>query len=207
MTQELTQVQKEILRVLFDKKSSYANPVSSQTISKLLNLNPSYVREQAKILFGLKLINVRRGPKGGYFVIHNREERKMAETEQLLLEALESGREYLPKLYAGLKEVAELLQEGREGEGIKLFQDALDGIEWVGTVTEALLTITLTGRSQLLAADWRQKAEDLKKVFHELNEAWANRDYVLIADLIEYELLPYLDLLYQQITNLLGSQG
>lgn len=70
----LTQAQKEILWVLKSQNSSYAYPLSSQAISQKLNLNSSYVREQAKILLKLGIINVRRGPKGGYFVAMCKEE-------------------------------------------------------------------------------------------------------------------------------------
>lgn len=130
-----------------------------------------------------------------------------AETQQLILETIETGIDYLPKLYAGLRNMVVLLQEGKEGEGIDLFQKSLDGLEWSSSLTEAILTIPIAGRSHLLSDEWKEKAVNLRDNLRELNEAWANRDYVLIADIVEYEILPYLDLLYQQLGLFLDQQS
>lgn len=67
MKNGLTTIQKEIMRILWNKQSSYATPVNSQEIGKLLNITPSYIREQAKRLEKMGYISVRRGPGGGYF--------------------------------------------------------------------------------------------------------------------------------------------
>lgn len=62
-----------VLKAIYDylntKKASYARPINSGEISRHLNLNPSYVREQMKGLVESRVIGVRRGPKGGYFVL------------------------------------------------------------------------------------------------------------------------------------------
>jgi len=71
---QLTYIQEEILGVIIKAKTSYANPVSSEEISRSLNVAPSYVREQSKALQDGGLIQVRRGPGGGYFVSRAREE-------------------------------------------------------------------------------------------------------------------------------------
>lgn len=64
----LAVVHEEILRTLADAQASYAHPVSSEDVARALNLNPSYVREQAQTLLALKLVEVRRGRGGGYFL-------------------------------------------------------------------------------------------------------------------------------------------
>lgn len=121
-----------------------------------------------------------------------------ASAEKLILEAIDSGREYLPRLYSGLDKVVGLLRAGYEGEAIQIFNEALDGIEWMASLTQALLQINIDGKSELLSSDWYKKAESLKNNLQELTEAWANSDFVLIGDLIEYEILPYIKLLHQQ---------
>lgn len=61
-------VHEEILRTLFEAEASYAHPVCSETLARVLNLTPSYVREQAQVLRNLALVEVRRGRGGGYFL-------------------------------------------------------------------------------------------------------------------------------------------
>ncbi|MDA8212012.1 MAG: Rrf2 family transcriptional regulator [Clostridia bacterium] len=68
MNQPQSYIQKEILRLLQEHKASYAHPMNSAELSRQLNVTPSYIREQAKQLFSLGLLDVRRGPGGGYFI-------------------------------------------------------------------------------------------------------------------------------------------
>lgn len=67
MEDGLTTIQKEILKVLQAKSASYASPVNSHELGQRLNVTPSYVREQAKIMEKKGMVAVRRGPGGGYF--------------------------------------------------------------------------------------------------------------------------------------------
>ncbi|WP_418791016.1 Rrf2 family transcriptional regulator [Phosphitispora sp. TUW77] len=71
---QLTYIQQEIMGILRRADASYANPVSSAQISKALNVTPSYVREQGKFLCDGGLVQVRRGPGGGYFLNRERED-------------------------------------------------------------------------------------------------------------------------------------
>lgn len=71
---EMTNLQREIMKVLKQNNSTYANPVSSEEIGRRLNVNPSYVREQMKVLQKRSLVLVRNGPGGGYFLDHSAEE-------------------------------------------------------------------------------------------------------------------------------------
>lgn len=61
-------IQIEILKLLYNLKSNYANPVNSRELGKLLNVTPSYIREQAKKLQKEGYVSVRKGPGGGYFL-------------------------------------------------------------------------------------------------------------------------------------------
>ncbi|MFZ5639694.1 MAG: Rrf2 family transcriptional regulator [Bacillota bacterium] len=68
MAVQISDVQREILKTLKNYKATYAHPVSSEEISKVINVTPSYVREQAQDMQNKGLIRARRGPGGGYFI-------------------------------------------------------------------------------------------------------------------------------------------
>ncbi|KNZ70104.1 AsnC family transcriptional regulator [Thermincola ferriacetica] len=74
MSESASYIQKEIIRILKENRTSYANPMNSLAISRRLNATPSYIREQAKRLSDQGLLNVRRGPGGGYFIDSNGED-------------------------------------------------------------------------------------------------------------------------------------
>ncbi|BAS28792.1 Rrf2 family transcriptional regulator [Limnochorda pilosa] len=71
----LKRIHHEILRVLAQRASSYARPVTSSEIGRELNVAPSYVREQVLTLKGRRLVRVRRGPGGGYYIDRDRKGR------------------------------------------------------------------------------------------------------------------------------------
>lgn len=68
MINSLNILQREILRMLQEKETSYANPITSQEIGQFLKVTPSYIREQMKILQKMTLVEVRNGRGGGYFI-------------------------------------------------------------------------------------------------------------------------------------------
>ncbi len=67
--EKISLIQKEIIRLLQKKGATYAHPLKSKEMGEKLNVTPSYIREQAKILEKKGVIAVRRGPGGGYFFL------------------------------------------------------------------------------------------------------------------------------------------
>lgn len=59
---------REIMRLLRQEHASYANPVDSDRIGKMLNVTPSYVRSQITGLVKRQWVGVRRGNGGGYYL-------------------------------------------------------------------------------------------------------------------------------------------
>lgn len=65
----LSFLQQEIIKELREKNACYRSPVSSFDLSRSLNVNPAYVRRCVGKLKQIKLIGVRRGVGGGFFLI------------------------------------------------------------------------------------------------------------------------------------------
>jgi hypothetical protein len=112
------------------------------------------------------------------------------EPNKLFEEAIEDGREYLPRLRNGLSEVALLLQEGREGEGISLFIDSIEGLEWFGSVLAAAACFNV---AMVADNDHENLAVRYRHILADLLGAWENRDMVLIGDLLEFEIVPIIE--------------
>jgi DNA-binding IscR family transcriptional regulator len=66
-----TTLEQEVLLLLARQQSSYANPISSEQIGKELNITPSYIRSQLGRLIDAKMVGVRRGNKGGYYIVRS----------------------------------------------------------------------------------------------------------------------------------------
>lgn len=109
--------------------------------------------------------------------------------ENLKMQTLRESREYLDRLILGIEEVSKVIQEGNEILGIKKIIPIFDGIEYISNA------ITLTKGIQ------KDKIEldDLNEQLNEILEAFENEDYILIGDLLSYELLPVMESIKEKV--------
>ncbi|OOM77928.1 hypothetical protein CLPUN_21010 [Clostridium puniceum] len=105
------------------------------------------------------------------------------------IEALSSANEYLYNLKGGIKSIVEAIQEGREQEGINLVSAVAEGIDWVSNV------INLTKDIQKNEIE----IQDINEQIEAIIEALENEDYILVGDLFNYEILPILDRVHDEI--------
>ncbi|MBU2699156.1 DNA-binding IscR family transcriptional regulator [Sporomusaceae bacterium BoRhaA] len=68
----MNNLHQEILWLLMNYETSYAKPMNSDNIGRLLHVTPAYVRSQLSQLVKSKLVGVRRGNGGGYYMIRER---------------------------------------------------------------------------------------------------------------------------------------
>lgn len=109
---------------------------------------------------------------------------------QLVLETLESCEEYIPKLISATSNIAFHLQSGNEAKGTELLEPVYEGIRWV---IDAVNGIQLNGYPMDI------DVSEMKEILVSMEEALEMRDYVLLADLFEYEMTPMLETWLQQM--------
>lgn len=68
VARQLLPIHEEILRILSLRKASYAAPIPSVELASALNVAPSYIRQQVAVLRALRMVGVRRGRGGGYYL-------------------------------------------------------------------------------------------------------------------------------------------
>ncbi|WP_099190210.1 hypothetical protein [Tepidibacter mesophilus] len=110
------------------------------------------------------------------------------------LEILKTIGEYLGKLIQDIGDTIELFQNGNEGKGN----------ERVVEIIQALKDIT---EGIDITSDIQNGKIDISEINEQLMEmvcALENRDYVLIADLLEYEINPILEKWQNKITDMIG---
>lgn len=108
------------------------------------------------------------------------------------IEVLVTANEYLINLEGGIRQVVEAFQQEDENKGCSLIPLVADGIKWVIDV------VSLTRDMQKEKIDISQIDEKLEEVV----EAIENKDYILVGDLFEYEVLPIIEEIHKQIRNL-----
>jgi len=114
---------------------------------------------------------------------------KNAELER---ETLKTANEYMNNLISGVKHSVELLYGGNETEGFSMIPSICEGIQWITQV------LVLTGNKN------KDLVDILFKKLEEIVESFENKDYILVADLLNYELLQVLEDIKMDVEENLG---
>ena len=115
---------------------------------------------------------------------------KSKKVEQLINETLEEAEIYLPKLIAALNNSAELFKNGKEADASDLLDKTLKGIQWYLEVIDGI--ISLIDNEKL-----KDRGNKILTYFtHSLNRAMValqNENYDYLGDLLEVEMVEYVD--------------
>lgn len=103
---------------------------------------------------------------------------------QLIYDALNSCTDYIPKLKNAVVIIAEHIQKENKEGALELLPKATEGISWLVGAIAALKKHGLLESINI---------EEINEHLKELESALKNRDFVLTADLLEYEIAPMLD--------------
>ena len=105
---------------------------------------------------------------------------------------IENAESYLKRLMPGIEKAVELFRTGNEQEANKFFINIIDGMDWFSQVLDMILAAKEISPDTLIndksIQDRRGSLVDFSKQMVDANE---NKDWVLLADLLEYEILPY----------------
>lgn len=119
---------------------------------------------------------------------------------RLMKETVETANEYIDRLVEGADAISGYIQGGREDKGLMISADLIDGLNWLMDVLN--LTRLLQERCGEVIG-----TEQCSKLFSVLIEAFENRDYVLLSDVLEYELIPALKDWQGRFQEILSKTG
>ena len=129
-------------------------------------------------------------------------ELKTISAEQMSGDVLEELPKVVTILVMGSNKIAELLRSGETTEGLELLQDTVD----VSRDFLAIIGLLITTSKSV---EVRQQLQDFTKTFSDLIseaiETMGDEDWILTADLFEYELVPAIKTL-DDIINKLSTE-
>jgi hypothetical protein len=86
----------------------------------------------------------------------------------------------------GATHVAELFRKAEDAEALETYQDLIDVTrDFLGMISILRGEFALTDHKEFLEA-----SDQLSNLFTEMTEVLTNEDWILLADLLEYEFLP-----------------
>lgn len=113
---------------------------------------------------------------------------------------IENADAYLIRLIPGIEKSVELFRIGNEQEANKFFINIIDGIDWLSQVLDMVLAAKeISPDTVFNGKSIQDRRASLVDFTQQMVDANKNQDWVLLADLLEYEILPY----YQEWSDLL----
>lgn len=102
----------------------------------------------------------------------------------LVRETMQSYNEYITALPLGCQEIADFLREDKIGEATKRILQFSEGMGWI---IDANHLIAVNGIENLL------EPEKIHEFLQEVNNGLEIQDFIIIADMFEYEIRPYFE--------------
>ena len=118
---------------------------------------------------------------------------ELANLKDLVATNLANALNYLKKLIPGFEQAADLFRAGNEQEANKYYLQILDGIEWFSQVVSVIMSPD-EGETELPDTDDESlevRQKKLTDLMSQMLEANQNQDWVLLADILEYEMVPF----------------
>ncbi|EMI09497.1 hypothetical protein [Anoxybacillus gonensis] len=111
--------------------------------------------------------------------------------QRLVAETIGTILQIMPKVVEKTLQTAEHFQMGQESSGLKGIVDLFDGYDWI---VQAIIGLQKIGVSISF------NIVDFQAIFKEMEKALRSKDYVLLSDLLEYEICPALETVYKELT-------
>jgi hypothetical protein len=128
---------------------------------------------------------------------------ELANLKDLVATNIANALDYLKKLIPGFEQAADLFRTGNEQEANKYYLQILDGIDWFSQVVSVIMEPD-ADEAELPDADGeslQMRQKKLTDLMSQMLEANQNQDWVLLADILEYEMVPF----YKDWENILSK--
>lgn len=110
--------------------------------------------------------------------------------DDLVKNTLEEAKDYLPKLKDGVLEAASNFRNGNAEKANKLYQHIINGLEWY---TDAITKVISILDDENFLEENNELIQGLNEKLAELMIAYNKGDYILLADILEYEMIDYIE--------------
>lgn len=126
----------------------------------------------------------------------------------VVLEVLSDGSNFLAELCSFISITVEQYRTGNEEKGGEYLISLVEGLEWFVNLTGRIGTLLKVDFSEtrMDGQTLTESVENLNDILLEIVTAQEQRDWVLLSDLLEYELEPQLGL-WQEIFGMLRTRN
>ncbi|MEK5483885.1 MULTISPECIES: hypothetical protein [unclassified Viridibacillus] len=103
---------------------------------------------------------------------------------EILMDTIQSFNKYLPRVAKGSQDIAENLRSDQIAIALKMILDFSEGMSWLLEASELFKVNNVKVDVQI---------EKVQEFLQEINAGLEMQDYVLVADMFEYEISPFFE--------------
>lgn len=127
-------------------------------------------------------------------------EMEVSTLQGIIEKNIENADAYLIRLIPGIEKAVDLFRTGNEQEANQFFINIIDGMDWLSQVLDMILAgKEISPDTVIDGKSFQDRQACLVDFTRQMVDANKNKDWVLLADLLEYEILPY----YEEWAHLL----
>lgn len=126
---------------------------------------------------------------------------------EIACRSLSDAVSYLGNLNPGIKKTAELFRVGEEAEAHVQYGLCVEGIKWFLHILEGVKQVQGLDYQEILFSgpSIQSHIEKLEQTIRDMWKAQSDRDWIMLSDLLEYELFPVMEA-WKEILPLLGAR-
>lgn len=102
----------------------------------------------------------------------------------LILESIESYNQYIDRLPSGCLKISELIRSDEIREALTMILDFGEGVTWLNEMNELIKKSGYTVHLEI---------SKIHEYLNEINEALSIQDFIIVADMFEYEIAPFFE--------------
>jgi hypothetical protein len=116
-------------------------------------------------------------------------------SREMAFRGLLDAKDYLKRLNPGIEKTAQLLRVGEEAAAHETYGQCMEGTNWFIQVLEGVRQVLGLdyGKIRFNKSSVHAHIDNLEKIIREMLRAQSDEDWVMLADLLEYELQPILE--------------
>lgn len=111
---------------------------------------------------------------------------------EMVKESFESYRDYMRKMPNGCQQIADYLREDRIMEAGRIIAQFTEGLIWLVDMNKLLTPHNIVASLQ---------EEQIFEFLNEINSGLEIQDFVIVADMFEYEIKPFFEQQLEGLTN------
>ncbi|BDU51071.1 hypothetical protein [Haliovirga abyssi] len=179
------------MEIFIDKVKVDADIEKTDDLDTIIKEVENFIKETGKVIISINIDG--RALEDVDNVTINEVKKIEFETQipqVLLLESFQEMNNYIYKLKDGIQNIVNLLAIEEESEAFTIIVQLTNGLEWIDNVFSSVKEIL---GIEFKKIEFDELIESFQNIVESIVESIEDRDYVLLSDILEYELLDMLE--------------